>query len=133
MNLLATLFRAAQFYAHRAHNLVSGPSFLSDHEFLGSLYDTYADTYDSIIERLISLGESVEPNDILRDATDIACQANDGQSSFFFRLLSTEKQLRSEIDKILRDRECSEGTKNFLQGLADESEQRSYKIAQRDK
>ena len=46
MNLL-TILRFLQFYTHNAHNLLRGPTFFQDHEFLGELYPAYEVDYDA--------------------------------------------------------------------------------------
>ena len=127
MHTLATLYLAARIYAHRAHNLVCGPSFFADHAFLGELYDIYDDAYDALVERMLGLGQAVEPIKLTEAAIKMV-QA-DPCRNFFSRLLEYEKKIRTEI-KLLAP-STSDGTQNLLQGLADESEQRTYKMTQR--
>jgi len=50
MSSIATLLRALQFLAHRAHNVIKGPTFFEDHKFLGKLYPDYEAAYDDIIQ-----------------------------------------------------------------------------------
>ncbi len=131
MHTLATQYRAAQLYAHRAHNLVSGPTFFADHTFLGDLYDTYADAYDSLIERLIGLGTPPNIITITEAATTAFSKArlDTKPDQFFKSLLNMEYGFQRQIKKLVP--EASDGTANLLQGLADESEARCYKIKQR--
>jgi DNA-binding ferritin-like protein len=131
---LAIKYRSAQFTAHMAHNLVSGPTFFADHAFLGELYSTYEDGYDSLVERAIGLGQS--PNIValtsnaVVDFKDKAGSLGNAQS-MFKTLLGVEKELCSMIAGLVKD--ATDGTQNLLQGLADESEVRQYKIGQRVK
>ena len=126
MHTLASIYRAAQFYAHYAHNVIKGPTFFEDHEFLGELYGTYEKAYDTIIEREIGLGEKISIPDITKNACAyFESAANDADAKTFFkRLLATEKQICAQIDKDMKG--ASNGTQNLLQGLADESEARQF-------
>lgn len=131
MEYLATLYRAAQLYAHNAHNLAHGPTFFEDHEFLGELYGTYESAYDDLIERLIGLGS---PPDLLSIQTEAVNVLNSwgpcpDQQQCFAKLLELEGRFVAEIERI--EDEYSAGTQNLLEGLADESEKRAYKLKQR--
>jgi len=129
---LATLFRVSQFYAHQAHNLTYGTSFFSDHAFFGDLYSVYESAYDSLIERIIGLGGKPDIQQIARTAVDkFASQTDSTPDKFYKRVGATEVEIRKLSEAAIEGQ--SEGTKNFLQGLCDESEQRSYKILQRIK
>lgn len=133
MHDLAVLLRAMQLFAHSAHNLASGPTFFADHAHLGTLYETYEEAYDAVIERMIGLGD---------DKPDI-CGANlkaaEMASKFdccppavaFSTILDMEKELCDCCKECQKGQ--SIGTVNFLQGLADDSEQRQYLIGQRVK
>lgn len=130
MESLATSFRAAQFVAHRAHHLCACATFLQDHEFFGELYSTYEDVYDSLIERMIGLGQSPDINAITLDAARTAAGQNTAEvDRMFSMLLKLERSFCAEIAKI--QAEQTPGTQNLLQGIADESEKRQYKIRQR--
>lgn len=133
MHNLAILFRAAQLTAHEKHNTVTGPSFFEDHEYLGDLYGTYESAYDAVIERMIGLNENPKISDGNITAADLAkwfCDLEpiDKWPKIF---LEIETRIQKEIDACCV--KSSSGTMNFLQGLADESEQRVYKLAQRAK
>lgn len=135
MDYLASLFRAAQFYAHRAHNLCTGSTFFEDHKFFGKLYPQYEAAYDAIVERILGLG--TEKLDLVA-VTERACKLfaaaakeDSTTARYFERLESTEKQLRTALKEAMSG--ASEGTKNLLQGLCDESEARTYQIKQRRK
>lgn len=131
MHLLAQLFRAAQLYAHYAHNTVSGPTFFSDHPFLGDLYEKYEGFYDDTIERMIGLGEDPGIAKITEKACSMACgaMADKECKQFFERLLRTNKSIYAEIGRCMKD--ADNGTQNLLQGFQDSLEGDDYKIKQR--
>lgn len=131
MDHVAIILRALQLYAHNAHNLAKGKTFLPDHEFLGELYAAYEGEYDSVVERMIGLGEeAVDLNEITKQAATAATanefSDNDGAFSV---LLVTEKELCASIDKEMAG--ASNGTQNLLQTIADNSEMRQYKLKRR--
>lgn len=130
MHNTAIILRALQLYAHNAHNLAKGKTFLEDHEFFGELYGAYEGEYDSIVERMIGLGEEPDLNDITKQAADAATanEFKDNENAFSV-LLVTEKELCSSIEKDMTD--ASNGTQNLLQGIADNSEMRQYKLKRR--
>lgn len=130
MHNTAIILRALQLYAHNAHNLAKGKTFLQDHEFLGELYGAYEGEYDSLVERMIGLGEEPNLNEITKEAAD-AATANEfkDNDNAFSVLLVTEKELCSSIKKDMTD--ASNGTQNLLQTIADNSEMRQYKLKRR--
>lgn len=131
MKNIATALRKAQFLAHAGHNLISGPTFVQDHEFLGELYPTYETSYDSVIERMIGLGEAVDPIQLTEDAIT-SLNADDvkfNPTSIYEGLLDIERQIQEEISDYLSDG-VSHGTSNLLECLADESEARIYMFRQ---
>ena len=132
MSSIATLLRALQFLAHRAHNVIKGPTFFEDHKFLGKLYPAYESAYDSAVERVIGLGleklniakvniAASKMSDILPDETK--------PEPFFRAILKGEKDLCGMIDKAVKN--ASQGTQNLLQGICDQSEMRQYQLKQR--
>lgn len=130
MKKLASLYRAAQLVAHAKHNLVSGISFFADHEFLAEAYAAYESAYDDVVERMIGLGDSVDIPAITEDATKMAMMPmKESTNQWSTTLLKLEEGIRKEIDSAIRN--TSNGTQNLLQGLADDSEKRSYKLQQR--
>jgi DNA-binding ferritin-like protein len=128
---LATHLRYMQFYAHNAHNLCQGDTFFSDHEELGDLYGTYTGLYDSIVERMIGLGQSVDLVKIQVDAAKML----DGEASpksfsaAFSGLLTCERELCSLLNEA--NTGASLGTQNLVQGICDDSEVRQYKFKQK--
>jgi DNA-binding ferritin-like protein len=130
MHNTAIILRALQLYAHNAHNLAKGKTFLQDHEYLGELYSAYEGEYDSLVERMIGIGEEPDLNEITKEAAD-AATANEfkDDDNAFSVLLVTEKELCSSIEKDITD--ASNGTQNLLQTIADNSEMRQYKLKRR--
>lgn len=129
MQDLSIAFRASQLAAHQFHNTVTGPSFLEDHEYLGELYAAYESAYDGVIERIIGLGGTVDFPYVNVTSAETANDMTDGP--WFKALFRAEEAIRAELVKAQKG--ASIGTVNFLQGLADESEQRTYKLRQRGK
>lgn len=134
MNQLIITFRCAQFVAHNFHNFAKGYSFFSDHEFLGELYGTYESAYDGLVERTIGGGKQIDLPDVTMQAADKAkAFAPDkmGCDEMFATLLSMEESVCAWCKTYSAG--ATLGTANLLQGLADESEARQYKLKQRTK
>ena len=137
LSALTVKFRAMQLFAHIGHNLVSGQNFKEDHEFLGELYETYEGVYDSLVERMIGLGTDPDlfeitnaANDMLQNVLYIDNASND---DWFSSLLDSEKSVCAIIQGAMRETftDTTEATKNLLAQIADDSEQRQYKMQQR--
>ena len=131
MQHLAILFRTMQLFSHNAHNLAKGSTFFQDHEFLGELYPVYESAYDCIVERILGLGGDI-------DLVDTARQAASGVDMIdatrpFSSVLEAEKLVCSAIEDLIKTSEMSEGTRQMLGNLCDESEVRQYKIGRRIK
>lgn len=128
---LATQLRYMQFYAHNAHNMCQGDTFFSDHEELGDLYGVYEGLYDSVIERMIGLGQSV---DLVKVQVE-AAKMLDGEaepkafSAAFSGLLTCENELCKLISEA--NTGASLGTQDLLQAMCNDSEVRQYKFKQR--
>lgn len=135
MDKLAALLRAAQLTAHNFHNTTKGVSFFADHEFFGEAYEAYEADYDAIIERDIGLGEtSFDLAAITREAAEKAAvydPSDMAADEMCAVLLSMERLIQAECERL--DPEVSIGTSNLLQGIADKSEMRVYKLKQRIK
>jgi len=132
MDSLITQLRALQFLAHRAHNVIKGPTFFEDHEFLGELYPAYEAAYDSAVERVIGLGtEKLNLSKINVAASQMSdILPNETKPEPFLRaILKGEKDLCGMIDEAVE--KASQGTQNLLQGFADQSEARQYQLKQR--
>ena len=133
MKNLAVLLRALQLSAHVYHNVVKGPQFFSDHEFLGSMYGTYENAYDSVVERIIGTS-GMEPAELFKlqqeaakllAGVPVVCDS----AAIFAALISGESELREHCKAVTG----SIGTLNLVAQLADDSEVRSYKLKQRIK
>lgn len=144
MEKVAVLLRFLQFYAHAAHNLCKGTQFLSDHEFLGGLYPTYEAAYDSVVERMIGLGQKPNLASIHKEASSLFAKSDLTGPSFETAigvLLKTEKTLISTIEKEVLPNPMthphggkdalSQGSVQLLGDIANASEMRQYKMKQR--
>lgn len=130
MEKLAIGLRFLQLYAHAAHNLISGKTFLQDHEFLGSVYKEYESSFDDVIERMIGLGENVSLLKMNSEAVRLLNAYKDPKDEKCFEiLLKAEELLCEEIESLVKDK--SQGTIQLLGDIANESEKRQYKIKQR--
>jgi len=134
MKDLAIALRAAQLFAHNAHNSTTGCTFFSDHEFLGEAYPAYEEAYDGVVERCIGLAIDIDLCEITLAAAKAACKGISATSltdsvNDFNNLYAMEKAICACVDDAING--TSNGTQNFLQGIADNSEMRQYKICQR--
>lgn len=132
MNELAVLFRTAQLFAHNCHNLTKGVTFFSDHSFFGDAYAAYESAYDAVIERMIGLDMSVNLGTVTAVAGEKAGKMTlPGMDAV--RMFSAILELEKEICVAVKTYAASttDGTQNLIQGLADESEIRQYKLKQR--
>lgn len=134
MQQLACLFRAAQLYAHSAHNQIRGASFFSDHEFLGELYSEYEEAYDSVIEQMIGLNMGVDISQITKCACDLAVSLADPAlfpSEMSFQvLMKLETDIQAEIARLTPTADI--GTQNMIAQFYEDSQHRAnYKIGQR--
>lgn len=133
LDQLVIISRAMQLYTHNAHNMITGPTFFEDHEELGDLYPKYESIYDSLVERMIGLNISI--NLIESQSGAVAVIQNFPSSSepkpCFTVILQLEQMLCKKIQECLASHPYSEGTKQLLGGIADESEMRQYKLRQR--
>jgi len=133
MKHIAEKLRGMQIYAHAGHNLVAGRTFSSDHEDLGELYLAFEGQYDETVEYMIGLGIKTSPLEITKVGLEMA--EAEGESSdpevLFVTILRMESDLKMEISLYLGYEKRSDGVQNFLQGLAEKSDKRVYKLQQR--
>lgn len=133
MQDLAIHLRAMQLVAHNGHNLVSGATFFEDHEHFAGLYATYEKDYDAVVEKCIGLGLPIDLQEVTQEAGMKAAAVSPSDLSDpkkgFAVILKMEKDLQGLAEKL--DAGASYGVKNFLQGLADLSEDRCYQLQQR--
>lgn len=129
---LAAYLRFMQFYAHICHNLTSGPTFYQDHASFGSLYEDYETAYDGVVERCIGLGLNINLFVITEKAGKLLAKKSDDASdpkAMFKSLLECEQKLCNHIVTLLGS--STEGTKQMLGNLCNESEVRQDKLKQR--
>ena len=134
MQELAVVLRTAQLVAHNYHNKVFGPSFLADHEYLGELYPAYEGEYDSVVERIVGLGLECDLPAVTQLAGERAAKYDPydrAADEMFSDLLGLERQVQQWATDF--NKKASLGTQNLLQGIADASEMRCYKLKQRIK
>lgn len=132
MTKVAILLRFAQFYAHIAHNLVSGYTFFEDHEFFGTLYKDYESAYDSVVERMIGLGEKVDLFKLQPQACEMLGKVKfTNTKQAIQELLKIEKALVSTVETEIKGK--SQGTIQLLGDIANFSEMRQYKMNQKIK
>lgn len=127
MEALIVIFKALNLFAHNAHNKTKGMTFFQDHDFFGSAYEAYDSAYDSLVERCIGLGKNPNLVQIAKSAAGLVEKFSENHS--YESLLDLEKQICKHIESIMEQH--TEGTKNLLAQLADDSEVRQYKIQQR--
>lgn len=125
---IASLLRFMQLTAHIGHNVLGGATFFQDHGFLGELYAAYEGQYDSIVERMIGTDEEIDLVKVQKEAVS-GLKSPKSYESCFEELLECEVELCNMIEKLVKG--SSQGTANLIQGIADESESRQYKLKQR--
>ena len=123
---IAIAFRALNLYAHQAHHMCKGDTFMQDHAFFGELYKFAEDSYDSLIERSMGIGDG-DPNlsEITAKISGLLSALDD---SFYEHCLGMSKEICNEIDKI---KSYDVGTLNLLQGIHDNLSVFIYKIQRR--
>jgi DNA-binding ferritin-like protein len=130
---VASFYRYLQLFAHIAHNKAKGQSFFADHEELGELYGAYETAYDSVVERMIGIGEGAD----LFIVNDKACKmltmisGDYTNDESFGVLLQGERDLCELLGENIKSGGYTQGTINLLAQLYDDSEARQYKFSQR--
>jgi len=133
---LAVHARAMQLFAHMCHNVVGRATFFSDHEHLGELYGVYETAYDDLVERCIGL-HGVEYFNHAQILSQVCAKVQSlpqqlKENKDAFRIVEAlEQELRKKLEMACKLPDASEGTKQLLGGMADESEKRSYLIKRR--
>jgi DNA-binding ferritin-like protein len=133
MHDLAKTYRAAQLFAHNAHNTIKGQTFFQDHEFFATTYGSFEEAYDAIIERMIGLGFVFDIAALTKEAGTLASTypvQKMNAKDLFESLLGFETIICTLIMAYMESKSTN-GTQDLLQGLADDSEMRQYKIKQR--
>jgi len=131
MDLVATQLLSLRLFAHRAHHDTRGPTFFSDHKEFGKFYEAYDSAYDSVVERIIGLGGKPDLAKLAETAAQMAAVKPNEHSpaQLFGVLLSSEKRLCKLCTEDMK--KATEGTKNLLAQLCDDSEQRQFLIEKR--
>jgi DNA-binding ferritin-like protein len=131
--------RAMQMFYHSAHNLASKVAFFGDHSAFGDFYSALEGDYDSVIERAIGTSgpEIANLQRIIAAVHEkcMGCPSTEAKDNkvLFEHSLAMEKELQGIATLIIRSPGTSEGTKNLVAQIADDSESRCYKIKQRIK
>lgn len=131
MDLAALQLLTLRLFAQRAHHDTQGLTFFADHEMFGKFYEAYDAAYDSVVERAVGLGSKMDLAKLGMDAaTKAAFHPNEhSPEKLFADLLSGEKNLCAVL--VSEMPKATEGTKNLLAQLCDDSEQRQFLIQKR--
>lgn len=137
MKELLIHLRVLGMFSQHAHNLAKGPLFLQDHCFLGEIYEAANSDYDSVAERIVgTLGaEYLDLHEISKKAFQglFKLPANElKENKEFFEIILKQEQMTCElVESEVKNEDCSEGTKQLIGEIANQSEVRQYKIQQR--
>lgn len=129
MEDLACHLLAMNLFAHRAHHDVIGPGFFSDHKEFGKFYEAYDDAYDAVVERIRGLGGKPDLAKLAISAAQEAAKYAPGTGSgrtLWEQVLKCEEELCKLCTSAMG--KASEGTKNLLAQLCDDSEQRCFLV-----
>jgi DNA-binding ferritin-like protein len=127
-----------QIYAQNAHHLVKGTPFHSDHGFFGDVYNSVAEDFDDVAERIIGLyGEDHLNLQNMMQA--VTAKLSDAPSTgvmenkvFYEYQLKMEDALCKIIAKIIAAG-VNPGTEQLIGEICNKAEMRKYKIKQRMK
>lgn len=135
MQQLAIMYKLKNLLAHNMHNLCARVAFLSDHDYLASVYEQADDNYDAIVERMIGLGLPIDLNVVHSEAVQKLASVPQGKdnSEMFSQLLQLNKQIIQLIEIECKSGKLSEGTRQLIGGHADLLESENYKLLQRIK
>lgn len=125
--------RFLQLYAHNCHNLSREKTFFSDHGVFGDLYSQAEGFYDSLIERMIGIGEELDLVQVQMDAVNFLKEVGqtEGNDRSFEIILGLLLEVTKEIETLIKSGELSQGTQNLLADMADKTEVNIYKLKQR--
>ena len=129
-NIAIQLF-CLRLFAHRAHHDTQGDTFFSDHKEFGKFYEAYDGEYDSVVERMLGLGDKVDLaklNSTGAEKASVHPNEHDPKKLFAI-LMSGEKALCTLCTSAMKS--ASEGTKNLLAQICDNSEQRQFLMKKR--
>ena len=133
MHLVPLQLLVLRLFAQRAHHDTQGPTFFEDHDKFGDFYAAYDAAYDSVVERVIGLGETLDLSKLTMEAAAKAAFHPNEHSpeKLFADLLSGEKNLCAVCTAEVKKPATLEGTRNLLAQLCDDSEKRQFLIQKR--
>jgi len=137
MRDLACRLRANQLYYHNAHNFIDGENFFGDHDFFADAYKASESAYDSVIERILGMGQGGElqmtqfHHEVASKLETAPAYEAENPEEYFRYALKVELAVIQIVGAYVRSGECTVGTENMLAAIADEAEQRLYKIQSR--
>lgn len=123
---LALAFRSLQLFAHQAHLMTSGKTFLQDHAFFAELYSFAEESFDSLMEKAISSGNSnslVESTRLLLKAIE-----NFNEENYLKESKEILEELLQACEEVAKGQTI--GTNNLIAGIADKTECFIYKLGQ---
>ena len=123
---LALSFRSFQLFAHHAHLMTSGKTFLQDHAFFGELYGFAESSFDSLMEKAIAKGESISLSESVKLMSTAVNTFN--EENFLKESKEILKELITACEQIAEEE--SLGTNNLIAGIADKAEGFIYKLGQ---
>lgn len=133
---IATLIRLRQLqlYYHYCHNLVTGPSFIADHEMLGGFYKEVEVNYDTVAEYLVALlgnkaFDTVNVTKLVAESLESFEIEDMSPEEMFKNALKIEQQLDDALTKLSKG--AGIGLQNALGAVAELADVRKYKIKQR--
>lgn len=124
---LAALLRGLQLYAHNAHNLAKGATFLEDHEFLGELYGAYEGEYDTVVELILGDEGKI---DLIATQEDAVAVMKTLKGEAFQDLLTGENHIQSVVNDIAKTTK-DQGILQTIGTIAESSKVRKYKIGRK--
>lgn len=136
MKELLALLRAMQLYAHSAHLLCKGQSFLSDHELFGEIYSEVEGDFDGVAERIIGLygEEHLQLQNLmssvllkLQGAPSIGLENNKPLVEYQLKM---EEQLCILVKQIIAAG-VTPGVEQLTGEICNKSEMRQYKLKAR--
>lgn len=136
MKELLIHLRTLALFAQNAHNLAKGPLFLQDHCFLGEIYTAAQSDYDSVVERIIGTmgAKHIDLKEIMdgvsKQIASLPCGEVKQNSVYFDHIQKLEKKTCSIVERLCMGG-ISEGTRQLIGEIANQSEMRQYKIQQR--
>lgn len=131
---LIILLRTMHLYYHQVHHVVGGPNFFADHAFLDGVYNKTNSWYDSVVERFVGQDNDtnkLDLNHIIYEVSELLSEypINSDPEHLLSQGLTMEKSLCEMIALVSPN--VSEGTKQLIGDIANESEVRQYLLQRR--